>query len=112
MSRLRYRSRRHEIAEAEAHLARRKRVVIARSLRIGEALREKLTEPGAFIIAGSAGYMIGEFSRPRAVTDQSSSSSRTSEVTLEDAAFWIKTALALISWGSAVLATSEPDQET
>lgn len=112
MPHFQHRSHRQEIAEARAHLARRKRTVVARSARVGEALRDKLTEPGAFVIAGSAGYLIGEFSRPRTVTDQSSSSSRKSEITLEDAAFWIKTALALVSWGGAALAAAEPDQET
>lgn len=113
MGRFRYRSRRHEIAEAEAHLARRKRAVVLRGVRVGEALCEKLTEPGAFIIAGSAGYLIGEFSRPRPATERSPRSSHRPGITLDDATFWLKTAAALISWGSVALAPpADPDQKS
>lgn len=113
---LRHRTRRNEIQEAEVRLTQHKRAVISRGKRVGAALREKLTEPGAFIIAGSVGYLIGEFSGSRNDTEKTPGSNqtpgRTPGKTFDDAIFWLKTAVALISWGSVALAAAaDPDQE-
>lgn len=99
---LRYRTRRHQIDEAAARLARRKRALVSRSSRLGETLYGKLTSPGAFIIAGSAGYLIGELSRPRAGTERSPVRSRPPGSLFDDASLWLKTALALVNWTHAM----------
>lgn len=106
--RFRLRTRRQEIDEAEARLARRKRAVVSRGVRVGDALHAKLTEPGAFIIAGSVGYLIGEFSGPHAHAspDRSPGSSRAARTTFDDATFWLKTAVALFSWSKVMLVAS------
>ncbi|MDZ7839454.1 MAG: hypothetical protein U5R46_01335 [Gammaproteobacteria bacterium] len=98
-------TRRKEIDEVAARLARRKRVVVTRSARLGETLYGKLTSPGAFIIAGSAGFLIGEFSRSHAGTDGSPDRSRSRRSPFNDASLWLKTGLALVSWTHAMLDT-------
>lgn len=101
------RTRRQQINEAEARLARHKRAVVSRSTRLSDALCAKLTEPGAFIIAGSVGYLIGEFSRPhRAGAERSPGSSRPAGTTFDDAIFWLNTVVALFNWSKAMLAAS------
>lgn len=99
----RHRTRRHQIDEVAARLARRKGAVVSRSSRLGETLHGKLSTPGAFIIAGSAGYLIGELSRPCAATEQSPGRSRPPRSLLDDASLWIKTALALVNWTHTIL---------
>lgn len=101
----RRRTRRHQIEEAAARLARRKRSLSTRSTRLGETLYGKLTSPGAFIVAGSAGYLIGELSRPRAGPEGSAVRSRSPRSLLNDAGLWLKTALVLVNWTHAMLDT-------
>lgn len=98
----RHRTRRHQIDEAAARLVRRKRALVSRSSRLGETLYGKLTSPGAFIIAGSAGYLIGELSRPRAGTERSPVRSRPPGSLFDDASLWLKTAVALVNWTHAI----------
>lgn len=98
----RYRTRRHQVDEAAARLARRKRALVSRSSRLGETLYGKLTSPGAFIIAASAGYLIGELSRPRAGTERSPVRSRPPGSLFDDASLWLKTAVALVNWTHAM----------
>ncbi len=97
------RTRRHQIDETAARLARRKRAVVTRSTRLGETLYGKLTSPGAFIVAGSAGYLIGELTRPRGGTEQSTVRSRSPRSLFYDASLWLKTALVLVNWTHAML---------
>lgn len=99
----RHRTRQHQINEAAARLARRKRAVVSRSTRLGETLYGKLTSPAAFIVAGSAGYLIGEFSRPRAAAERSPVRSRSPRSLVNDASLWLKTALVLVNWTHAML---------
>lgn len=96
-------TRRHEIDETAARLARRKRALVSRSSRLGETLYGKLTSPGAFIIAGSAGYLIGELSRSRAGTEGSPVRSRPPRSLFEDASLWLKTAMAVVNWTHAMM---------
>lgn len=100
-----YRNRRHQIDETAARLARRKRAVVARSTRLGKTLYGKLTSPAAFIVAGSAGYLVGELSRPRAGTEPSPSRNRPPRSLLNEATLWLKTALVLVNWTHAMLDT-------
>ncbi len=99
----RHLTRRHQIDETAARLARRKRALAARSARLGDTLYGKLTSPGAFIIAGSAGYLIGELSRPRADKEESPVRSRPPRSLFDDASFWLKTAMAVVNWTHAML---------
>jgi len=101
----RQRARRRQIDEATARLAQRKRAVVSRSARLGQALYGKLSSPGALIIAGSAGYLIGELSRPRAGTERSPVFSRPPVSLFDDASLWLKTAVALVDWTHAMLDT-------
>lgn len=102
---LRHRTRRHQIDDTAARLARRKRDLVSRSSRLGEALYGKLTSPGAFIIAGSAGFLIGELSRSRAGTERSPVRSHPPRSLFDDASLWLKTATALVNWTHAMLDT-------
>jgi hypothetical protein len=99
----RHRTHRHQVDEVAARLARRKRALVSRSSRLGETLHGKLISPGAFIIAGSAGYLIGEISRPRAGTERSPVGSRPPGSLFDDASLWLKTAAALVNWTHAML---------
>lgn len=99
----RLRTRRHQIDEAAARLARRKHALVTRSSRLDETLHGKLTSPGAFIIAGSAGYLLGELSRPRAGAERSPVRSRPPGSRFDDASLWLKTAAALVNWTHAML---------
>lgn len=99
----RHLTRRHQIDEAAARLARRKCALAVRSARLGETLYGKLTSPGALIIAGGAGYLIGELSRSRAGTEGSPVRSRPPRSLFDDASLWLKTAMAVVNWTHAML---------
>jgi hypothetical protein len=97
-------TRRHQIDEAAARLARRKRTLVMRSSRLGKTLHGKLTSPCALIIAGSAGYVIGDLSRPHADTAcLPVRRSRPAGSLFDDASLWLKTAVVLVNWTSAML---------
>ena len=97
------RTNRHRIDETAARLARRKRALASRGSRLGQTLYSRLTSPRAFIIAGSAGYLIGELSRSNACTDQLPDRSRPPGALFNDASLWLRTTLALAKWAHAAL---------
>ncbi len=99
------RTHRHQIDETAARLARRKRALVTRSTRLGETLYGKLTSPGAFIVAGGAGYLIGELTRPRGGAERSTVRSRSPRSLFSDASLWLKTALVLVNWSHVMLDT-------